>query len=341
MKIQSYKADGFVGRPDPACRVILVYGPDHGLMKERIKVAGKTVCADLNDPFNVVYIEAKKIQDDQAVLLDEAAAISMMGGKRLIIVNNADDGITTAVKTYLSNPNDQCLILLEGGALGAKSSIRGLCERDAKAAAVPCYVEEGEALVGVIKRMAAQDGYDIQQDAAYLLAESASGDRLRVRSEMEKLELYVGKEAASGKRPYIRIEDVMEVVADAGNRDLDDLIYAVAGRNPSRALPVLQKLSDEGTAAISIIRSLMNHFRRLHQAKCLINSGLTADQAMKSLSPPIFFKYEQPFSAQTHAWSLKSIEDAIIRLQRLEISSKRTGYPESALLGQAVLDLAS
>ena len=86
MKIAFRDIEGFVRQPSPAVRVILVYGPDQGLMRERAKSMAASVVEDLNDPFNVAVLSSDALKEDPARLSDEANAMSMMGGKRLVRV---------------------------------------------------------------------------------------------------------------------------------------------------------------------------------------------------------------------------------------------------------------
>src|SRR5688572_24051534 len=100
MKLTTRNIDPFLKKPDPAARVILVYGPDNGLMRERAQQLALTIVKDLNDPFNVAALSAEILADDPARLSDEAGAISMMGGDRVIRIENAGDKLTTLIKTY-------------------------------------------------------------------------------------------------------------------------------------------------------------------------------------------------------------------------------------------------
>ena len=98
MKIPFKQIEGFVKSPPVNMRVILIYGPDSGLMKERAKLIGGSVVPDLNDPFNVVTLSNAILADDPARLSDEANAMSMMGGRRLIRVEEASDKLTVLLK---------------------------------------------------------------------------------------------------------------------------------------------------------------------------------------------------------------------------------------------------
>ncbi|MCK6419216.1 MAG: DNA polymerase III subunit delta, partial [Alphaproteobacteria bacterium] len=59
MKLPFRAIEAFVKSPDPQARAILVYGPDAGLVKERAASMGRSVVADLNDPFNVAVLNAQ------------------------------------------------------------------------------------------------------------------------------------------------------------------------------------------------------------------------------------------------------------------------------------------
>ncbi len=70
-------------------------------MQERAAIIGRTIVADLNDPFNVAVLDGGILKDDPARLRDEASAISMMGGDRLIRVEEAGDALTTLLAPLL------------------------------------------------------------------------------------------------------------------------------------------------------------------------------------------------------------------------------------------------
>ena len=82
MKLAYRDIEPFIKAPNPAARVILVYGPDAGLVKERAQTMGKTVVEDLNAPFNVAVLSTDILSEDPSRLSDEAQAVSMMGGER-------------------------------------------------------------------------------------------------------------------------------------------------------------------------------------------------------------------------------------------------------------------
>ena len=335
MKLAYRDIEPFIKNPNPAARVILVYGPDNGLMKERAKTMGASVVEDLNDPFNVVTLSTDILNEDPARLTDEAGAISMMGGDRLIRIENAGDKTTPLLKAYLENPSESALIILEAGELNPRSSLRKLCESAKNAAAVPCYVEDERDLARLIRETLQAENIGVEQDAVTWLAANISGDRQKARNELDKLITYKGAD----KQP-ISIEDIRACCGEAGALALDDLVYATAGHNTLGALKTFNKLMEEGVSFVVILRSLQTHFRKLHLTKTKIESGESAESAMKSLSPPIFFKQQAAFKTQANRWSRGGISKVLQKLMDLEAQCKQTGAPVETLCSQAVLGIS-
>lgn len=334
MKLTWKQIEPFVKSPDPKARVVLIYGPDDGLMRERAVSIGKTIVEDLDDPFNVVALTTDILAEDPARLQDEAKAMSMMGGSRLIRVDGASDKLTPLLKEYLEDPSSENLIILQAGELGPRSSLRQLCEKSKQAAALPCYVEDERGMGDFIRTTLSNNGYRIDHDAAQYLTANIMGDRARARSEVEKLMLYMGEEK------NIKASDVQEACGEAGTGNLDELIYAVAGSNPKSAMMAYHKLIGEGVADVVILRTLQNHFRRLHYVGSLMQEGQNIDEAVKSLQPPLFFKVQSAFKSQVNKWRGPKLNMVMSKLQELEAQTKTTGMPVQTLCAQAILSLS-
>ena len=89
MKLSRGRIDAFLRSPDPQIRVGLIFGVDQGLVQERARRLAETVVDDLSDPFRVSELTAQDIKSDPSRLADEAAAGSLVGGNRVVLVRNA------------------------------------------------------------------------------------------------------------------------------------------------------------------------------------------------------------------------------------------------------------
>jgi len=341
MKIAPAQITAFLQKPDPAARVILIYGPDAGLVRERAETLAKKIVPDINDPFRTASLSATNITEDTARLHDEMAAQALGGGCRLVRVPSASESMAAALTSLLKDmPPNESVLLIEGGDLDKRSKLRALCENDNAAAAIACYVEEGAARTRIITDILQAEGLRIDRDALALLGDILPPDRRAMRSELDKLALYVGNGKA-GAVKTVTLEDVEAIVQDAGSAELDDLIFAVGSGDAKRVATLLDRLLEEQTSPVALLRSAQRHFLRLQIARYHMDKGASAGEAIKKLTPPVFWKFVDSMTAQLRRWPAAKIDAALDRLFEAEAAVKRTGTPDEALTAQLLLRLAA
>ena len=114
--------EAFVAKRDHAIAAILVYGPDLGLVRERADKIAAQVCSDFKDPFNYVELADADLKSDPSRLADEAAALSMMGGDRVVRIRTSGDSASAAASLVIEGLEGGHLkptgiVLVEGGDL--------------------------------------------------------------------------------------------------------------------------------------------------------------------------------------------------------------------------------
>lgn len=333
MKLASNRIEGFLKAPDAAVQIILVYGPDAGLVKERVARLTRSVCPDATDPFRIADLTVAGLRDDPARLSDEAAAIAMTGGRRVVRLHDAGDGVTTTVQSFLDHPLGDALVLLEAGELGPRSSLRKLIEGADNAVALPCYADEGGSLEAVIHESLRAQGLTAEPDAVAWLADHLGGDRLLTRSELEKLALYMG---GSGR---VRLADAAACVGDTAALSLDDLSMACAEGDHQTAQRILERLYREGTSPIAVLRSLQRHFQRLHLAAGAMVQGKSPDQALAVLRPPPHFRVAEHMRSQLVRWPAERLSPALDLLLNAEVDCKSTGMPAEEICSRTIMQL--
>lgn len=335
MKIAAAKADAFARAPDPAIRAVLVYGPDSGLVRERGDRLAQSVVPDLSDPFLVADLAADSITSDPARLADEAAAMALTGGRRVVRVRDGTDGLASAVTNMLEMPAADSLVILQAGDLSPRSKLRKLFEGNASLAALPCYSDDSRDLDRLIHEVLGGASLSAAPDAAAYLSENLGSDRGISRSELEKLTLYAH---GTGQ---VTLDDAMAVVGDSAALTLDDLVYATADGDIAAVDRTLHRSLQEGQAAVAILRAVARHLLRLQVAADKVASGDQPDRAMKALRPPVFFKRQTQFRRQLGAWRGARIARALDIVLAAERGCKTTGMPDTALCGRALMQIAA
>ncbi len=336
MKLSGSQINGFLDRPPSSVRVFLFYGPDSGLAHERAEALAQKLKGEINDPFALVALSGAAVGGDESILRGEAASMSLGGGRRMIRVHQAAESNASAVKRFLDKPppNDS-VILIAAGDLEKRSKLRALCEGETPlAAAIPCYIEDAAARARSVGAFLQKEGLKAPRDVVSFLVDVLPPDRMAMRSELDKLALY----AQGGGE--LSLTDVRAVIADAGGAEIDDLVQAVANGEALKATALLDHLFEEQTSPVAILRGMQRHLMRLQLARSFMDGGASASEAIKKLSPPVFWKNVDPMIRQLGRWSAARIELRLAQLLDAEAAVKRTGTPDVALVSQLLLGMA-
>lgn len=336
MKIKPAQIAVFLDKPDDNIRAVLVYGPDGGLVRERAERLARTVLGDdLADPFRCVTLYAETLAGDPARLADEAAALSLTGGRRVVLIRDAGDGLASVFKSFLSDLVGDSLVIAEAGELSKRSSLRKAFEDSPEAAALPCYGDEGVGLASVIEETLRGQGVSVSRQAVAYLSRSLGSDRSITRAELVKLALYVGDKGT------VELDDAMACTADSSALSLDDVAYAVGNGDVAFLEKSLERIFLEGVSPVRLFRWTAGHFRRLHFVGGQMARGMTADGAMAKLRPPLFFKVKDKFRSQLRMWPPERASGALERLMDAERDCKTTGFPAETICHRTLLALAA
>lgn len=334
MKLTGKRIDAFLKAPAADVIATLIFGPDPGLIRDRVERLVAAVAGVPADPFRSIELPAGAVRSDPARLVDEAAALSFSGGRRLVRVRDAGDALTPGFGLLLSAAPGPGLVVAEAGDLGKRSSLRRLFEEAAGAVAIACYEEDAQSLRAVIGETLAAHGLAIDGDALDFLAAQLGANRAITRGELEKLALYIG---GPGR---VTLADAMAVVGDSAAISLGAIVTA-AGTGDFRALDrTLETAFAEGVSPVAVVRIAAQHITRLLRAQALIAQGRTADQAMASLKPPVIFHQKAAFARQLARWPRPHLTQALDLLTEAELACKTTGAPAQALATRALLQIA-
>ncbi|HEY8872357.1 MAG TPA: DNA polymerase III subunit delta [Stellaceae bacterium] len=334
MKLAAGRVEAFLRRPDPEIRAILLYGPDAGLVRERAETVARTICPDLRDPFRVAELTAATLIGDPARLADEAAQISLMGGRRVIRVREAGDTLAPLFARFLPAAVGDTLVVAEAGDLPGRSALRRAFDESVVGAAIGCYPDSARDLAAVIRDALAAHRIGLSRDALDFLVEHLGGDRLLTRAELEKLTLYAGDGG------HVDIDDARAAVADSAALSLDDALLGAAEGDGAALDRALARVFQEGESPVSVIRALLRHLQRLHLLAAQIAGGRPVDEAMRAARPPIFFKQQDSYRRQLTRWSEPRLRRALDCIAEAEFRMKLTGLPAETLCREAMFTLA-
>ena len=333
-----YKAaqiDKYLKKPEANIKAFLVYGANEGLVAEYVRKLIMTVSSDLYDPFCVVYLNGSDVNSDIGLLSSEYNSRSLMGGRRVIVVRDADNNLTKQVKALFENSASDTLVIIYSASLNKKSSLVVWADAAEDVASIACYEDRDEDIFGAARAKFIENSITISNDALQLLCARLSNDRKSSVGEIEKLITYLGD------RRNATIDDIKAVVSDQSSSNTDDVCYYTAGGNSEKSQKALQRLLNEGEEAVTIVRAIANHFNRLITCLSYVEKGETPDKAVDKLVPRLMFYRISAFKRQLALWPKERLFSVMELLYKCERDCKTTNYPSHEILSYCLMQISS
>jgi DNA polymerase-3 subunit delta len=275
--------DAFLARPDAGRPIILLYGPDAGLVRERADALLKSAVDDPDDPFSMVRLDGDELSAEPSRLVDEALTVPLFGGRRAIRVRAGSRSFASGVDTLADMPLKDCRIVIEAGDLRPESPLRKACERAKTAVAIGCYPDGERDLAKLMDEELRAANLRIAADARAALMMLLGGDRQASRNELKKLTLFAHGEGE------VTLDHVMAVVADASEMKLDPIIDGAFAGKPELVESEFAKAMVAGTYPGIIIASAQRHAAWLHKSALAVAEGTLASQLLDSGFPRLHF----------------------------------------------------
>ena len=332
--LKASDVDRFIARPDPARPIVLIFGPDSGLVRERAEGLIKSSVDDPSDPFSLARLDGDDLAGEPTRLVEEANTVPLFGGRRAVWVKAGSRNFAPAVEALIAAAPPDCRVVIEAGDLRRNAPLRMLCERAKNAAALPCYADAERDLVRLIDDEMREAGLAISPEARAALVPLLGGDRLASRHEIRKLALF-----ARGKE-RVELDDVMAVVADASTLALDGLIDAAFAGRTGELEVQFGKARTAGTAPGTIVSAALRQVAQLHRARLAVEEGVSVDEAAGGIQPFVHFSRKAAVEAALKTWTSARLERAMAQLAEAALEARRQAGMAEIIAQRTLLSLA-
>lgn len=328
-------AKGQIGRlidqPGGDIRFYLFWGPDEG----QSRALGMRLLQALGaDRFMVI---SNAIKADPAALADEAGALALFGGKRVIWIEPAGDEIRDGIAALLEAPTPESPVVAIAPSSARPKELVKIAESSPLALTFAAYPPEGQDAERMVVDVGRRFGLRIDRAVAARVAQACGNDQAIVAQELGKLALYLD---ASTSRPLELDSDALEAVG--ANLEDDDFLHlsdlALTGE--------MRELADglgriaSGNEAIPVVRALQRRLLLLAPARARVERGERPDAVMASMGKSLFWKDKQKFGAMLARWSANDLERLSERAAAAERALLFGVSPEIETLGEELLAVA-
>ncbi len=319
-------------RWNPETRLVLLFGPDESGSRDLASAAAKRL-ADPADPMAITDLAPEELKSDPGRLADEAASVSMFGGRKLIRVAGAAEGAAEAARLLLEAPAAGNPVVMLAGDLSKASGLRKLAEASPLALAIISYPLDARDAAQWLQAKARELGLTLEPGAGERLLAASDNDTGILASELEKFALFLNAAPEAPQR--LDREHLSLLGADSAEEDLMLLVSAVVSGNRKMIERQLQLL--EGSSAIPALRAVARRLLQLAEARAAVDAGAQPAAAIKALRPPVFWKEQDAMIAAVSRWPMPRITAALAAMLAGERAIKQPGGPGEAAGWHAIL----
>ena len=326
--------DAFLARPDPGRPIILLYGPDAGLVRERADALLASAVDDPDDPFSLVKLDGDELSAEPSRLVDEAMTVPLFGGRRAIRIRAGSRNFAGGIDTLAEMTLKDCRIVIEAGDLRPESPLRKACERAKTAVAIGCYPDTERDLAKLIEDELRIANLRIAPDARASLMALLGGDRQASRNELRKLTLFALGEGE------VTLDHVMAVVADASELKLDPIVDGAFAGKPELVESEFMKAMVAGTYPGVIISSAQRQAAWLHKSALAVAEGTPVATLLESGYPRLHFSRKPMVETALRNFSAGRLVAIIDQLATAALDARKQPALAAVIAQRALLSIA-
>ena len=318
--------------------VWLVVGEERMLRDQVIAAITKAALAGGLPDFNHDKFTAGETGVDKVI--GATRTVPMMAKKRVVYVrglerwdsaSSADSGDDSGkalppldrLSEYAKAPVDSTTLILVAQKLDGRRKLVALAKK--QGFVVDCAQIDQRQLPPWIRARAKLKGHAIAPEVCDLIAEIAGPDLSYLDDVLERLSLYVGKDAPITEEA-VQINVTRVRLADTWN-----LVDAASSKDLGRVLALFGDVYDPRDRGLPLIGAIAWSFRQLLKLQSALGQGATIDEAARRAG------IYPAFKARDHAQKLKAfrpreLERWLVMVQETDLALKSSRRPADSII---------
>lgn len=254
--------------------LLLLYGEESFLLERTLKrLIQKVIPADARD-FNLSILHGKEIVAER--LLDSVRTYPVFCSHRLIVVKETQQiaaGELEQLVPYLKNPVNETILVFVAEKIDARRKFFADFKKYGELVEFKKIYEN--QMPAVVKDLARQEGLSLAEDALALFCRRVSPSLQDIHTEVQKLAAYVGG------RKIAEVADIDAIVTGTRQETVFALTDAIGERNSERAIHLIRRLLDDGTAELLVLSMVTRHLRQLWKVREFVAQRRSSSEIAK------------------------------------------------------------
>ena len=304
---------------------ILIHGNDEAAVSLLGRQAAKAIAGEIQR----VDVAAAKVSP--GAFLDDFLSLSLLGDRLVLLVDGADEFCLKFLEPAFAYGESANFVIVLTGSLGKASKLRAAAEASAQFSSLAVYDEDEAKLAARVRRFLEGQGLHWGPDAEAAFFAATGADRAMAMQEAEKLSLYVLG------RSEIAEADVLAICGNLAEFNSDELIDAALSGNLEETDRIASQL---GTETRNLLPLVQLHLNTLQNLRAEVERGSTAEAAIASAKPPIFFKRKPALFNQLRKFAMKDLLEIQEAFSSAIFQSRKLADLSEATINRTLLSIA-
>jgi DNA polymerase-3 subunit delta len=318
--------------PPDDTTLVLICGPDEG----KVQLTARRLVDLSGADAERVELSDTELKGEPARLMDEAQAISLFGGARVLRLRVGAEPSQKALKLMAQAVEKGELpgasrVIATAGDLPGRHSLRKALQPLKGSVTLLCYPDSQGDVAALIQEVTEDADVRLTREARDALLERLGTDRAVSRNELDKLCLYAGPGGT------VDADTVTALIPGDAPEGVDAAVEAVLAGRAQAADAAFNRALATGVAASTLLRALMRLLGGLHGAS-LHPDGSAA--GLDGLRPRPFGPRRKLLERAMSTARAGFWAEALSRAVTAEAASRQTGAPANDLIRALFLDVA-
>lgn len=306
---------------------LLLYGKNEGFKSDVIK--------DLifkNKTKDIINYHEKEIMENQEDFYNSILSNSLFNNKKFIIINYASDKIFKIIEELSKKKTYDVSILLNAGVLEKKSKLRSLFEKNKKFICIAFYPDNNQTLSKLANNFFRERKILISQLDINLIVSKCNGERMHLKNELKKIELFISN------KKKISHEEIIKIINLSENHSITELIDSCLIKNEKKTINILNENNFNSEDCILITRTFLNKLKKILKLSQEYEKTKNLSQTILNAKPPIFWKDKEIIMQQLTKWKSNQILEIIIKLNDIELQIKKNSSVAINIIPNFILE---
>lgn len=289
-------------------KALLIHGVNSGF--------AKTVIEQIAQKNNLIISEFDIKELTASKLLLIANSSNFFKQKELIKITGVKGVFPKEIQKCLTENEFEHFICFQSEESLPTNGTRSFFENGKDIASIGCYYENEDTISKIILQQCKKHNKNIDEEALFYLKSHLKGDNQIIKSELEKLFNFTHDALQITKK------DVLATLSGDLLASGDEMCIYFAKKEATNFFKEIKKLQEQNINEVLMIRALTRYYLNIYIVSTKIEDGENIDIAIKSLSPPIFFKYIPDFKQIIRKHTSKDAINCLKHIQQAEIDYK-------------------